>query len=180
MEEDGQNLVTRILQIIGEDPLREGLKDTPKRVTQSWKEIFEGYQFSPKELTAMLTRFPGPSNPVGLDGIHFASMCEHHMMPYHGIASIHYTPTSDGVIGLSKLPRIVQILAHRLTIQEQLTQDIADVIAPVTAGVCVEIVATHSCIEDRGIRSHGVETRTIAHVERWRTMEDKIINAPAD
>lgn len=163
--DDGISVVTRMLQLIGEDAKRDGLKDTPRRVVDSWAELFEGYSYSKAELTAMLTRFPGPENDgsIELEGISFSSTCEHHLMPYRGVATIHYVPTG-GVIGLSKFPRVVQLLAHRLTIQEQLTQDILDVLAPVVAKARVKIEATHSCLKDRGIRAHGVSAITRASI----------------
>lgn len=163
-QDDGLHVVTRMLQLIGEDATRPGLLDTPRRVVDAWAELFEGYSYSRDDLTAMLTRFDGPALPVTVEGISFVSMCEHHLMPYRGIAEIGYTP-EGGVIGLSKLPRIVQLLARRLTIQEQLTQDIIDVLRPVVKSACVRIRSTHSCISDRGIKDAGVSATTMASTE---------------
>ena len=164
MEDDGRQLITRMLQIIGEDPQRPGLQDTPRRIVESWRELFEGYSFTNAGLTAMLTRFDGPLNPVTVEGISFVSTCEHHMMPYRGVVEIGYTP-KDGVIGLSKLPKVVQLLARRLTIQERLTQDIIDVLRPVAVSACVRIVARHSCLSDRGVRDKDVAGITVASTE---------------
>ena len=110
-EDDGRHIVTRMLQIIGEDPKRPGLLDTPRRVVETWGELFEGYAYTKADLTEILTRFEGPVVPVTVSGISFVSTCEHHLLPYRGTVDIKYTP-EDGVIGLSKLPRMVQLLAR--------------------------------------------------------------------
>lgn len=141
-EDDKLSIVTRMLQAIGEDAKRDGLKDTPRRVVESWSEIFEGYNYTPGQLTGMLTRFPGPDNLVTVDGIPFTSTCEWDLIRYYGEVSIRYRP-SGGVIGLHGFYGIVPILAHRVTNQQQLTQDILDVISPVVASAIVEISASH-------------------------------------
>ena len=128
-EDDKLSIVTRMLQVIGEDASRDGLRDTPRRVVDSMGRDIRGIRLLPGATD-------GDAYPVSragqsrlfVEGIRFTSTCEHHLMPYSGEVSIRYSP-SDGVIGLSKLPRIVQLLSHRLTIQETLTQDILDVIS---------------------------------------------------
>ena len=105
----------------------------------------------------------GSRFPVTIDDIPFTSTCEHHIMPYHGVVAVGYTPKNGGVIGLSKIPRVIQLLAHRLTIQENLTADIVDVITPVVQSVCVSVTATHSCLSNRGIKTNGVTATTVGH-----------------
>lgn len=164
-EDDCVTVVTRMLQIIGEDAKREGLQETPQRVVRAWEELYEGNKYSKLDLTAMLKTFDNSDlseQPVTLRGISFTSMCEHHMMPYHGTVTVSYTP-GYGVIGLSKIPRVVRLLARRLTLQERLTQDIIDVLRPVVVSACVEVTATHTCLSDRGVQDPDVWATTVAH-----------------
>ena len=163
-QDDGETVVTRMLQLIGEDPKREGLEETPKRVVSAWKELYAGYGYTKPELTAMLKLFPyrGPSREerISIRNIPFVSTCEHHLMPFTGSADVVYVPRLTGIIGLSKVPRIVDLLARRLQVQERLTQDIADVIGPAVYQVSVTVRAQHTCLSHRGHKVHGVEMET--------------------
>ncbi|NIO06659.1 MAG: GTP cyclohydrolase I FolE [Deltaproteobacteria bacterium] len=150
-----ENTVIKQLEFIGEDPTREGLKNTPGRVIRSLTELTEGYKQSPKELLS--TVFEEPYDEMVLvRRIEFWSLCEHHMLPFHGFASVGYLPNKK-VVGLSKIARLVHCFAKRLQIQERLTQEIAVAInshlAPEGVGVVIE--AEHTCMAMRGVKSAG-------------------------
>lgn len=151
--EEHKQLVRGILKAIGEDPDREGLIDTPKRVVKSWGEIFEGYKQDPKEILSTKFKDGTCDEMVILKNISFTSTCEHHMLPFVGKAHIGYIP-NESVVGLSKLSRLVDCFAHRLQIQEKLTQQIAKAIEEHLAprGVAVVIEAHHQCMSCRGVR----------------------------
>jgi len=144
--------VVRILSFIGEDPNREGLRDTPKRVTKAWLELTEGYHLDPADVLS--TTFTEPYDEmIVLSGIEFASTCEHHMLPFTGTATVGYIPNGR-VVGLSKLARLVNMYARRLQIQERLTNQIAEALQQHTdaRGVGVIVSAHHTCMSLRGIR----------------------------
>ena len=147
--------VREILAAIGEDPEREGLRNTPQRVARMYQELFEGLGREPaRHLTAKFTETY--DELVILRDIPFNSMCEHHLMPFEGKAHVAYLP--DGkVVGISKLARVVDEYAHRPQVQERLTSQVADVImdALEPKGVAVVIGATHSCMTCRGIKKAG-------------------------
>ncbi len=152
--------VRELLEQIGENPEREGLRDTPKRVVASWKEIFSGYGQKPEDV---LTVFGDEKydEMIVVKDIEFYSMCEHHFLPFHGRVHIGYIP--DGkIIGLSKLPRLVEIFARRLQNQERLTNQIAraifSVLKPKGVGVIME--AKHLCIMARGVEKQNSEVVT--------------------
>lgn len=150
-----ENTVIRQLEFIGEDPTREGLKDTPQRVIQSLSQLTEGYKQSPEEILS--TVFDEPYDEMVLvRGIEFWSLCEHHMLPFHGFASVGYIPNKR-VVGLSKLARLIHCFAKRLQIQERLTKEIAGAIdshlAPAGVGVIIE--AEHTCMAMRGAKTPG-------------------------
>lgn len=149
--------VVRLLEFIQEDPNREGLLDTPKRVVKALGEMTAGYHQDPKEILS--TTFESDYDEiVSVKGIPFNSMCEHHMLPFQGVAHVAYLPNEGGrVVGLSKIPRLVHCFAKRLQIQEQLTQQIAKAIEThlEPAGVAVILEAHHSCMSMRGIQSAG-------------------------
>lgn len=155
---EGMEAVVAILKAIGEDPEREGLKDTPKRVVKSWKELFAGYSQDPAEILSTKFKDGTCDEMVILKNITFQSMCEHHMLPFVGKAHVGYIP-KDSVVGLSKLSRLVDCFARRLQIQEKMTQQIAkaidDHLQP--RGVAVVVEAHHQCMSCRGVRkSEGV------------------------
>ena len=155
-----EEAVKTILEIIGDDVNREGLLKTPNRVFRAWQSMMEGYHQDPvKVLNEAL--FESDNNQMVLiKNIEFYSMCEHHLLPIIGRAHVAYIP--DGkVVGLSKIPRMVDIFAKRLQIQEQLTEQIADAINEVIAprGVAVVIQARHMCMEMRGVsKTHSATT----------------------
>jgi GTP cyclohydrolase I len=156
-EDRARGAVRTILRLIGEDPDREGLADTPKRVVKSWSEIFGGYTIKPDEVlsTSFSSRY---DTMVVLRDIDFHSTCEHHMLPFTGVAHVGYIPgPGRKVVGLSKLARLVEIYARRLQIQEQMTQQVAEALErymqPTGVGVVVE--AVHSCMTCRGVRKQN-------------------------
>lgn len=163
-ENEAEFLVRRMLSHIGEDPGREGLLDTPKRVRKAWSEWFSGYKQSPAEV--MRTFEDGAENcneMVVLEAIPVQSHCEHHLAPFIGTAVVGYIP--DGrIIGLSKIPRLVDVFAKRLQVQERLTNQVADAmmkhLRPKGAGVIIR--AEHFCMATRGVHKPGVWTTTSA------------------
>lgn len=149
------NLV-RVLQFIGEDPKREGLVDTPKRIVKSWGKLFSGYDQKPEDILKT-TFVDGACNEmVILKDIEFYSTCEHHMLPFLGKVSIGYIPDKK-VVGISKLARLVEVFARRMQIQERLSSEIADSIMDVldAKGVMVVIEAKHLCMTSRGVEKQN-------------------------
>jgi GTP cyclohydrolase I len=159
---EAEAAVRTLIAWAGDDPDREGLADTPKRVVKAYRELYAGYGQDPAEaLTRTFDEVGGYDEIVLIRDIPFASHCEHHMMPFFGKAHIAYLP-QDGVIGLSKLARLVDIYARRLQTQENLTAQIVDAINDHLAprGAAVMLEAEHTCISTRGVRAHGVSTVT--------------------
>ncbi|MEP3227515.1 MAG: GTP cyclohydrolase I FolE [Parasphingorhabdus sp.] len=160
--EDVQEAVKTLLRWSGEDPDREGLLDTPKRVARAWKEYCEGYQENPAiHLARTFEEVGGYDELVLLKDIPFHSHCEHHMAPIIGKASIAYMPT-DRVVGISKLARVLHGYARRLQVQERLTAEVAECIWDNLKphGVAVVVEASHSCMTARGVRTPGVGMTT--------------------
>ena len=161
-EAEVEQAVLTLLRWTGDDPCREGLRDTPKRVAKAYREMFDGYDKNPaEELGRTFEEVAGYDDLVIVRGIQFHSHCEHHMVPIVGRAHVGYLP--DGrVVGLSKIARVVDIFAHRLQTQEALTAQIAGVIQEVLnpRGVAVMIEAEHMCMAMRGIRKQGSTTLT--------------------
>ena len=162
---EAEEAVATLLRWVGEDPTREGLVDTPARVAKTWEEMFSGYEQDP---VAMLSRtfeeVGGYEDMVLMRDITFHSHCEHHAVPIHGVAHVAYVP--DGrVVGLSKIARVVDIFAHRLQTQENLTAQIAGAIqdALEPKGVAVMVEADHMCMVMRGIRKEGSRTVTATY-----------------
>ncbi|HEY7824397.1 MAG TPA: GTP cyclohydrolase I FolE [Acidimicrobiia bacterium] len=149
--EDG---IVRLLQFVGEDPTREGLIDTPKRVLKAFTEMTAGYQQNPADILSTVFH-EDYDQMVVLHGIEFVSMCEHHLQPFRGTAAVGYIPNGR-VVGLSKLARLVDAYARRLQVQERMTEQIktalVDNLDPVGVGVYIE--AHHSCMGNRGVRKH--------------------------
>jgi len=155
--------VRNILKIIGEDPNREGLIKTPHRVYKAFEFMTKGYKQDPKEVLNEALFTSSNDEMVLIKDIEFYSMCEHHLLPIIGRAHVAYIP--DGkVVGLSKIPRMVEVFARRLQIQEQLTEQIADAITDVIKpkGVGVVIQARHMCMEMRGVEKVNSVTTTSA------------------
>ncbi|MFC2010980.1 GTP cyclohydrolase I FolE [Chloroflexota bacterium] len=149
--------VTSIIKAIGEDPKREGLVDTPRRVAEMYAELFMGLDVDAKEeLTVGFEE--GHREMVIIRDIPFYSMCEHHLLPFYGVAHIGYIPNTEGrVVGISKLARVVEIVARRPQLQERMTSQIADAIADGIKpdGVAIVIQAEHLCMIMRGIKKPG-------------------------
>lgn len=159
-----EKVVVEMLRIMGEDPSREGLLETPKRVIKAWKEWFDGYKMKESEIFKTFEDgAEGCSSLVIVKDIPFVSFCEHHIAQFSGVAHIGYIP-SGRIVGLSKLARITQMYAHRLQVQERITNQIADSIvrnlAPLGVGVILQ--AEHTCMSSRGVRVHGSSTITSA------------------
>lgn len=164
MTTNAQDLIKGILLAIGEDPQREGLQDTPNRVVKSWKELFSGYTQNADEILSTTFDNDGPFSYDGLvllKDIPFNSMCEHHMLPFIGVAHVAYLPNKR-VVGLSKLARLVDMFSRRLQIQEQLTSQIAQTLLAKleSHGVAVVIEAHHQCMSCRGVMKSGTKMVT--------------------
>ncbi|MCP4837267.1 MAG: GTP cyclohydrolase I FolE [Phycisphaera sp.] len=163
-----ENAVREILHAIGEDPDREGLLDTPRRVAKAYRELFGGLGDSPAAHLARQFAQEG-DDPVMVSDIPFTSMCEHHLLPFTGVAHVAYQPQHDRVVGLSKLARTVEILARRPQQQERLTQQIREAIEEHLdpAAVLVMVEASHSCMQIRGAKACGATMRTRSAGGRW-------------
>ena len=163
--------VKMMIEAIGEDPNREGLLETPRRVAEMYAELFSGIGRDPK--TELKVAFEeGHREMVIVRDIPFYSMCEHHLLPFYGVAHIGYIPNKDGrVVGASKLPRVVEIVAKRPQLQERLTSVIADSIVEAIKpdGVAVVIQAEHLCMIMRGIKKPGSSLITSALRGTFRT-----------
>ncbi len=163
--------VTAIIEAIGEDLEREGLRDTPRRVAEMYAELFTGRDMNPgEELTVGFEE--GHREMVILRDIPFYSMCEHHLLPFYGVAHIGYVPNENGrVVGASKLARVVEIIAKRPQIQERMTTEIADAIVDGINpdGVAVVVHAEHLCMIMRGIKKPGSTVITSAIRGTFRT-----------
>lgn len=164
--------VRMILEAIGEDPERPGLKETPERVAQMYREIFSGLETPTEEL---LKAIEGESHDemVLLKDIPFYSFCEHHLLPFVGKVHVAYIPSSGKIVGLSELVKSVEVLAKRLQVQERLTTQLADLIMNKLKpkGAMVIIDAEHLCISMRGVRKPGTRTVTSAVRGIFRTKQ---------
>jgi GTP cyclohydrolase I len=159
---EAEAAVRTLVAYIGEDPEREGLLDTPRRVVEAYDELFRGYRECPSEvLDRTFGETAGYDDFVLIRDIGFTSHCEHHMMPFYGTAHIAYAPV-DRVVGLSKLARLVDVFALRLQTQEHMTAQIATAIEEILKprGVAVMIEAEHTCMSVRGVAKHGAQTMT--------------------
>ena len=156
--------VRLILEGIGEDPGRQGLKDTPRRVTEMYREVFSGLHEDPEAVIDAVFDV-GHDEMIMVRDIPLYAVCEHHLIPFTGKAHVAYVPGEDGrITGLSKLPRLVDVLAKRPQVQEKLTTEIADVLerALKPRGVFVVIEAEHLCMSMRGVKKPGSITVTSA------------------
>ena len=156
-EEQAEAAVRVLLEYLGEDPLREGLQETPARVVRAWSEYCSGYSSDP--VTVLKKTFENPeeySEPVVLRDISFVSHCEHHLAPINGFADIAYIP-SKRVVGISKIARVVECFARRLQTQETMTAQIANCIQDnlMPVGTAVRTRATHACMTNRGVCKSG-------------------------
>lgn len=160
--EEAEAAVRTLIAWAGDDPDREGLQETPARVAKAYEELFEGYRLDPAEaLSKVFREVEGYDELILVKDIPFHSHCEHHMVPFHGVAHIAYYP-ENGVVGLSKLARIVEVFARRLQTQETMTAQIVQAIEEALRprGVALVIEAEHMCMSMRGIRKAGASTST--------------------
>jgi GTP cyclohydrolase I len=166
-----ETAVLAIIEAIGDDPRREGLQGTPQRIAEMYAEVFSGLDMDAKaELTVGFE--VGHREMVILRDIPFHSMCEHHLLPFYGVAHVGYIPNKEGrVVGVSKLARVVEIFAKRPQLQERMTSQIADAIVEAVQpdGVAVIIQAEHLCMTMRGIKKPGSNVITSATRGLFRT-----------
>jgi GTP cyclohydrolase I len=156
--------MTSIIKAIGEDPEREGLKDTPRRVADMYAELFAGLNMDPKE-ELKVGYEQGHREMVIVRDITFYSMCEHHLLPFFGTVHVGYIPDVSGrIVGISKLARVVEIIAHRPQVQERMTTEIADAVMEglKPSGVAVVVHAEHMCMMMRGVKKPGSNIVTSA------------------
>lgn len=162
--ERAERAVRELLIAIGEDPERDGLRDTPARVARAYQEVFAGLQMRAEEV--LTTTFDaGHDEMVIVRDIELYSTCEHHLVPFHGLAHIGYIPNGNGrITGLSKLARLVDVFARRPQVQERLTSQVADALMRILEprGAIVVIEAEHLCMSMRGVRKPGAKTITSA------------------
>ena len=166
--------IVRILSFIGEDPNREGLKDTPRRVAKSYEKLFGGYKQDPKAVLERTFNNDNYDQMIIVNGIDYYSFCEHHMLPFFGQVHVGYIPEKgkDGkVVGLSKIPRVVEIFARRLQNQERMTQQIANTISESipNRGVAVVVTGKHFCMMARGVEKGNASMKTSAITGVFRT-----------
>jgi len=181
-----EQAITKILELLGENPNREGLKKTPSRVAKALEFLTEGYHQDPKEILNQALFTSSNDEMVVVRDIEFYSMCEHHMLPIIGRVHVAYIPNGK-VVGLSKIPRIVNVFARRLQIQEQMTEQIADAILDTIKpkGVAVVVHARHMCMEMRGVGK--INSTTVSSALRGLFKSDQrtrfefynIINTPS-
>ena len=185
-QEEFEAAVTKVLELLGEDPEREGLLKTPSRVAKAWEFLTEGYSEDPEAILNKALFTSSNNEMVVVRDIEFYSTCEHHMLPIIGRVHVAYIP--DGkVVGLSKIPRIVNVFARRLQIQEQMTEQIADAISNSInpKGVAVVVHARHMCMEMRGVQK--INSTTVSSAlrglfksdQRTRSEFYNIINTPS-
>ncbi|MCU0634699.1 MAG: GTP cyclohydrolase I FolE [Gemmatimonadaceae bacterium] len=156
-----EGLIRRQLELIGEDPEREGLVKTPNRVAKALSWLTRGYELDPRAVIGDAVFEEDTENMVMVRDIELYSMCEHHMLPFFGRAHIAYIPNGK-IVGLSKLPRLVEVFARRLQVQERLTEQVADAVHDVLnpLGVGVVIEAVHLCMMMRGVEKQNSKTIT--------------------
>ena len=167
-----EDAVRAILSEIGEDPERSGLLDTPARVQRMYSELTAGYTIDPDDVLNDAIFDVDYSEMVVVKDIPFHSLCEHHMLPFAGTAAVAYIP-DQRVIGLSKIPRVVDMYARRLQIQERFTQQVADFLMArlEPRGVAVVVEATHLCASMRGVRKPGMVMTTSAVLGLFRSSD---------
>ena len=184
-KEEAEEAVRTLIKWAGDDPDREGLKETPKRVVNAYNEFFSGYNASPeKELSKTFDDVKGYNDIVMLRNIELHSHCEHHMVPIIGKVHLAYLPTKT-VVGISKLARVVDIFARRLQTQETMTQQIADTIynSLKPKGVAIYVEAFHQCMTTRGIMKQDVSTVTTCFLGDFKSdkeLEDKFLKLVKD
>ena len=169
-DKEAEQAFVKIIKYIGEDPTREGLLSTPKRLVKAFKEYFKGYQEDPKKILAKtFGDVEGYDDMVVQKNISLQSHCEHHMAPIIGVAHVAYIP-KERVVGLSKLARVVEVFSKRLQTQERLTMQIAKTIMDSldAKGVAVSIDSTHQCMTMRGIKKEQATTVTNYYLGKFK------------
>ena len=169
-EKEAEEAFIKIIKWIGENPSREGLKNTPKRVVKAFKEYFKGYKEDPKIfLKKTFSEVEGYDDMVVEKNIRVESHCEHHMAPIVGVAHVAYIP-SNNVVGLSKLARVVEVFSKRLQTQERMTMQIAKTLMEAldAKGVAVTIDAKHHCMTMRGVKKEGTSTITNYYLGQFK------------
>ena len=169
-DEEAEQAFVKIIKYIGEDPTREGLLSTPKRLVKAFKEYFKGYQEDPKKILAKtFGDVEGYDDMVIQKNISLQSHCEHHIAPIIGVAHVAYIP-GERVVGLSKLARVVEVFSKRLQTQERLTMQIAKTLMKAldAKGVAVSIDATHQCMTMRGIKKEQASTVTNYYLGKFK------------
>jgi GTP cyclohydrolase IA len=170
-QEEAEAAVRVLLAWAGDNPSREGLQDTPRRVAKAYREYFKGYEQDPADiLTRVFSDVEGYDDMVMLRDISFTSHCEHHVAPFYGRVHVAYLP-NGGVVGISKIARVVEVYARRLQTQETMTAQIAKAIFEHlgSRGVAVMIEAVHTCMASRGVQKHGVATITTQFNGEFKT-----------
>jgi GTP cyclohydrolase I len=168
--QQAEDAVRTLIRWAGDDPAREGLRDTPARVTRAYEEFFAGYEQDPEEiLKRTFSEVEGYDEMIVMSDIRFESHCEHHMVPIIGKAHVGYLPDKR-VVGISKLARLVEVYARRLQVQEKMTVQIADTLQEILQprGVAVVIEAAHQCMTTRGVHKPGVGLITSRMVGAFR------------
>lgn len=166
-QDEAREAVGKLLQLVGENPKRDGLQETPRRVCKAWIEMTRGYAQDAGEILATTFSQDEDATPYGgmivLRDIEFVSLCEHHCLPFDGVAHLVYVPGESGrIVGISKLARVVDCFARRLQVQERLTTQIADALETHLQphGAMVVIEASHSCMKMRGVGKRGAQMIT--------------------
>ncbi len=169
-EERIKRAVSEIIAAIGDDESREGLRETPRRIAEMYSEIFDGLEQDPLEVLGVTFDAGGHQEMVILKEIPFYSICEHHFLPFHGVAHVGYIPR-DRLAGVSKIARVVEVLAHRPQMQERLTSQVADSLMAGLhpTGVAVVLEAEHLCMTMRGVKKPGSRLVTSATRGVFRT-----------
>lgn len=159
-----QKCVKTLLEAFGEDPSREGLKDTPRRVADFYEEALSGFKADPKKILTVYYEKENHEEIVLVKDIPFYSLCEHHLLPFFGKAHVAYIPKRDKLLGLSKLVRVVETFSRRLQLQERLSKQVADTIMEVARphGAMVVVEAEHLCMTMRGVKKPGAKMVTSA------------------
>lgn len=165
-----EEVILHLINALGENPEREGLKNTPKRVARMYLELLSGYRADPQKIVNGALFNITYDEMVIVRDIEFYSLCEHHMLPFLGRVHVAYMPAGK-VIGLSKIPRLVDIFARRLQVQERMTRQIADIIQELLEpnGVAVVVEGLHLCSMMRGVKKHGARMTTSAMHGSFRT-----------
>jgi len=171
--------ISAILDAVGEDPSREGLRDTPKRVARMYEEILCGANEDPQGVLGVVFTGEDYDEIIAAKDIPFYSLCEHHLLPFHGIVHLGYLPDGGRITGLSKLLRVVEILSRRLQIQERLTKQIANAIndALEPRGVIVIVEAEHLCMSMRGVQKPNTRIITSSVTGLFRSNEASRLEA---